>query len=187
MKKPLFDKPTSVFQCTQQDIETIVELAIKLGLPINPFTKRDYKTADHAYISWERYSGGICRINKNCRNTVTANQFIARMHEWAAENNPKAEEWQPKRGDLVEVSDDKKNWHTRIFLADIKGSSWPIVVVEQAEENNYKNGDEFDSYCWLYMREIQQPKAEPQPIQTKEARIAELVAELNRLVNDVNQ
>lgn len=58
----------------------------------------------------------------------------------------------PKRGDLVEVSDDEKVWHKRIYLTTIEGSRYPFLCVDEAQENYYKNKRKFTHVSRKYMK-----------------------------------
>ena len=73
----------------------------------------------------------------------------------------KEAEFSPKRGDKVLVWDiDKENVFERIFLADIKGSSYPIIVVAENSENHFINNKTFASTFFMNMKPLptEQPK-----------------------------
>jgi len=70
-------------------------------------------------------------------------------------------EWQPKRGDRVLVWDNnEKLSEERIFLAEIKGSYFPIVTVAIDCENDFKEEIEFETTEYKKMKPlpIEQPK-----------------------------
>lgn len=64
--------------------------------------------------------------------------------------------FKPKRGDIVEVSDDGINWQPkpRIFLTEIEGAEYPFICVDSNLENEFKNGGKFRYTPWKYMREV---------------------------------
>src|SRR5690606_3368589 len=62
------------------------------------------------------------------------------------------DKWKPKRGDIVEVSDDKEHWIQRIFLAEIEGATYPFVVVSGHRESEFKRGEEFGFSYFKFIR-----------------------------------
>lgn len=61
----------------------------------------------------------------------------------------------PKRGDVVLVRDfDYKDWVERIFLTEIEGSKFPYICVF-CEEENYKNGEKFNTCGFKQMKIIE--------------------------------
>jgi hypothetical protein len=93
-------------------------------------------------------------------------------------------EWQPKRGDRVLVWDnDEKLAEERIFLAEIKGSIFPIVTVTFDYENDFKKENEFETTGWKHMKPlpIEQPKEtdfKTKIIELIEKRIDESIKEM---------
>ena len=57
-------------------------------------------------------------------------------------------------GEEVEVSDDN-DWVKRIFVGYIKNAKDPIICVTDYCEEEFKNGDEFRTINWKYIRKIQ--------------------------------
>ena len=70
-------------------------------------------------------------------------------------------EWKPKRGDRVLVWDDVESAaKERIFLSEIEGSWFPIIVVAPNEEYKFIQGEEFLTSAYRQMKPlpIEQPK-----------------------------
>lgn len=66
------------------------------------------------------------------------------------------EEPQFKRGDLVEVSDNKRHWHEAIYLTEIKGvNNLPYIVVHHSDNERFYEGKYFDWVTYEYIRPIQ--------------------------------
>lgn len=63
-------------------------------------------------------------------------------------------EFKPKRGDIVEVSDNKEYWAERIFLAEIEGAVYPFIVVSECYENEFKRGEKFYTCNYLHIRKL---------------------------------
>ena len=103
-------------------------------------------------------------ISKLLEGDSITNKTYYLLTEWnnTTEKSPKVEtEWHPKRGDRVLVWDIKEDKsEERIFLADIKGSSYPIIVVGMNSENEFINNKTFKSACFMNMKPlpIEQPK-----------------------------
>ena len=57
-------------------------------------------------------------------------------------------------GEEVEVGDDG-DWDKRIFVGYIKNATEPIICVTDYYEEEFKNGDEFRTINWKYIRKIQ--------------------------------
>jgi hypothetical protein len=69
-------------------------------------------------------------------------------------NNPT--EWQPKRGDRVLVWDnDEKLAEEIIFLAEIKGSEYPIITVHNADKKRFIIGETFSILTYKHMKPLQ--------------------------------
>jgi hypothetical protein len=71
-------------------------------------------------------------------------------------------EWrQPtfQRGEEVEVRcwEEDDPWQQRIFLAEIKGSNYPFITVEERSTLNFKQGKTFDTARWKCCRKIKKP------------------------------
>lgn len=69
------------------------------------------------------------------------------------------EEWlvpllAPKRGDVIEVSHDGKEWFKRIFLANIEGSYYPTFAIHT---NDDIEKPPFHVVAYKYVREIVKP------------------------------
>ena len=64
-----------------------------------------------------------------------------------------------KQGDLVEVSDNKKDWEEKIFITNLGSKfDYPIVVVAHYSMEDYYNGRKARHIKYKYMRPIQEPK-----------------------------
>lgn len=68
------------------------------------------------------------------------------------ETEKTTDEWKPKRGDIIEVSDSGINWSKRIFLTEIEGAVYPCVVV--SDEDDFKRGEEFSFSYFKFMRKL---------------------------------
>lgn len=68
--------------------------------------------------------------------------------------------WQPKRGDLVEVSEDAENWLTEpmIYLCTIEGAIYPVQVVYNECKDDFMKGEQFDHTFYKHMRQYVKPK-----------------------------
>ena len=97
---------------------------------------------------------------------ITTEQFIQLFDK-------KETEWQPKRGDRVLVWDnDESKAEERIFLAEIKGSSYPIRTVASDCENDFKEEIEFETTEYKKMK----PLPIEQPIETDfKTKVIELI------------
>ncbi len=63
----------------------------------------------------------------------------------------------PKCGDLVEVSNDNKNWMKLYFVAQYEGSGRPYVCVTKSDERSFEMGNSaFIVNVWKYMRPIKE-------------------------------
>ena len=59
-------------------------------------------------------------------------------------------------GEEVEVrGNDGFDWDKRIFVGYIKNATEPIICVTDYYEEEFKNGDEFRTINWKYIRKIQ--------------------------------
>lgn len=95
------------------------------------------------------------------------------------------EEWHPKRGELVEVSYDGKEWKERIYVSTIDGARYPYIVVYKDSEDKFISGDIFDYSYIKYIRQIkQQPKLDIKITVNGEEKTLE---ELNKIVNNYNE
>lgn len=56
-------------------------------------------------------------------------------------------------GEEVEVKDNG-DWVKRIFVGYIKNARQPIICVNVNYEEEFKNGEEFDTTYWKYIRKI---------------------------------
>lgn len=79
-------------------------------------------------------------------------------------------EFKPKRGDIVEVSDNKEHWVQRIFLAEIEGATYPFVVVQESYKDEFKNCEKFSHNHYSHMRK---------PVQKTKFTKAEISEKLN--------
>tara|TARA_R100001244_G_scaffold101776_2_gene75887 strand:+ start:2877 stop:3371 length:495 start_codon:yes stop_codon:yes gene_type:complete len=61
-------------------------------------------------------------------------------------------EWTPVRGEVVMVSVNKTDYHTRIFVAYIEGSEYPNHCVNKDDGTRFLKGDSFNSTKWRYMK-----------------------------------
>lgn len=63
-------------------------------------------------------------------------------------------EWEPKRGDIVEVRDSEAaNWVRRIYLTTVAGSHFSFITVALGEEEKFHAGRAFSANFWKFMRE----------------------------------
>ena len=87
--------------------------------------------------------------------------------------NKELETWfSPKRGDRVLVYDNNDDPVERIFLAEIKGTSYPIVVVRLGYENEFINNGYFHTTCFMNMK----PLPTEQPTETDfKSQVIELI------------
>ena len=88
-------------------------------------------------------------------------EFLFNQWNNLTEESPKVEtEWQPKRGDRVLVWNNSNTPVERIFLTEIKGSTYPIITVYTPSERKFLNGEEFDTNEFKHMKPlpIEQPK-----------------------------
>jgi hypothetical protein len=76
-------------------------------------------------------------------------------------------EFKPKRGDIVDVSDDNVDWYKKIFITEIEGAEFPFMVVHETDEDKFKRGEKFSHNHYSHMR-----KTVPKTTLTK-AEIAE--------------
>jgi hypothetical protein len=75
-------------------------------------------------------------------------------------------EFNPKRGDRVLVWDfNEDNVLERIFLGEIKGSEYPIHIVQQSHEKKFINGGIFKTAEYKHMKPI--PTIEVKDFKTK--------------------
>lgn len=65
-------------------------------------------------------------------------------------------EFKPKRGDIVEVSDNKEHWNKRIFLTESEGAGYPFVIVHRYYEDIFKNGKKFSHNYYQHMQKTVQ-------------------------------
>jgi hypothetical protein len=72
------------------------------------------------------------------------------MIEWLAK-----EEWKPKEGERVIVSDSGK-WDTRIYL--FTGKNWKYYCVHKNDEQDYIDHCTFRVTPWSYMEKIEEKK-----------------------------
>ena len=86
----------------------------------------------------------------------------------------KEKEFSPKRGDRVLVWDNNDDPVERIFLAEIKGTSYPIVVVRLGYENEFINNGYFHTNCFMNMKPL--PTEHPTETDFK-SQVIELIEE----------
>jgi hypothetical protein len=93
------------------------------------------------------------------------------FNQWnnPTEESPKVEtEWQPKRGDRVLVWDNFSSSATeRIFLTEIKGTPYPIIVVNKNTEKEFINNETFNTVCFKCMKPL--PTENPKENKVEEA------------------
>jgi len=78
---------------------------------------------------------------------LTIQQFI--------EMSKEVEEWTPKRGELVEVSDGfNGKWSSRIYVTTIEGTTYPYACVDKEDNGLFNNGDVFKITLWTKIRQI---------------------------------
>lgn len=117
------------------------------------------------------YSSGTPEVNifdnrlyLNGTNTPKDNKLVKAEYETHEETLQAKEQFlraieeafsvekEPERGDLVPW----KNGGNRIFLAEIKGAKSPYVYVSYGYEENFRNGEKFDTFSWRF---IEKPKS----------------------------
>lgn len=59
-----------------------------------------------------------------------------------------------KRGDWVEVCDDRDEWVTKLFVTEIEGSMFPYVTVTAGYEDSFFNDGQFCHTCYKNIRPI---------------------------------
>jgi len=64
----------------------------------------------------------------------------------------------PKRGDLIKVSDNKREWKIRIFLTTIEGAIYPVRTVELKDEKRFIENRPFDTGAFKYMKPLERTK-----------------------------
>ena len=64
-------------------------------------------------------------------------------------------EFTPKRGDVVEVSDDGVNWVEEIFLCEIEMCCHPFACVNHFQKELFSKGEKFNVANWKHIRPIQ--------------------------------
>src|SRR5690606_39274017 len=94
---------------------------------------------------------------------------VVNFNDYVVLNEEKPRDSFPKRGDMILVSDDGENWHQRIFLAYIEGSSDPVIVVDEGFDSEFLRGCEFDMTVYVYWK----PLLEPEPLDLTMQQIAE--------------
>jgi hypothetical protein len=63
-------------------------------------------------------------------------------------------EFKPKRGDIVDVSYNDKDWYERIFITELEGAEHPFIVVYGEHEDKFKIGEKFSHSTYTYMRKL---------------------------------
>lgn len=83
----------------------------------------------------------------------TQSEFLAALAEYNArvEQVAAPEKWEPKPGDMVEVSVDGVDWKERIFVAYFPNTTI-CVDGSRKEESNFRNGLHFGVTNWAHMR-----------------------------------
>jgi hypothetical protein len=72
------------------------------------------------------------------------------FNQWQKES-----EFSPKRGDRVLVwNTDERKVFERIFLANIEGSSYPIIVVCESSKNEFTNNKTFATNYFINMKPL---------------------------------
>ena len=67
------------------------------------------------------------------------------------------EDFQPKLGDKVLVSDDKVNWGKRIFITSLPKEAYDTCVcIIEGSENKFLEGTKYNVTNWKYMKRLQQ-------------------------------
>jgi len=79
------------------------------------------------------------------------------------------EEFAPKFGDKVEVSDNERDWKQRIFIGEYKGRYHAVAV---SSETPFNNNCAYMCNSWDYIRPIQ-PKEEPKLVELTMQEIAD--------------
>lgn len=89
-------------------------------------------------------------IGGNISNWTLINEtncWIEYILGFTTDNKPEFEEWE-----LVEVSQDNKNWYKRIFIT--KNKNGKIVAVANYFGDGYKDNKYFETISWEYVRKI---------------------------------
>jgi len=95
-----------------------------------------------------------CYSVENDENTTeTKSQEVEALEEACAIKE--AERHDIQRGDVVEASYTGEGWTKRIFVCEVEGSIYPYVCVCNGFEDEFKNGEPFETNQWQYMRPIQ--------------------------------
>ena len=100
-------------------------------------------------INWRRFGFKCtwCQYSKN-KLTITAMEHLTIDIE---------EQWQPKFGELVEVSNNDRTWYKRIFIGEYAGN---IHCIHE-EDVKFFEADTCESYRvlqWAFIRQIEEPK-----------------------------
>lgn len=92
-------------------------------------------------------------------------------------------EFNPKRGDKVLVWNNDENSATeRIFVAEIKGSEYPIHVVYTGHGKKFINGVKFETARYKNMKPIPTIEEEPKDFKTK---VFELIEKRIEICNEI--
>ena len=68
------------------------------------------------------------------------------------------EDWVPKTGELVEVSNNKMTWQERIYLYSTPNRNLHWTVIED-DESNYKASKDHNTFYWKYIRQLKVKEA----------------------------
>jgi hypothetical protein len=65
--------------------------------------------------------------------------------------------WIPKQGEEVYAWDEwSDSRYKRIFIAEVKGNTFPYLCVNYEDEHSYKDGNAFDTDCFQNIGQVSQ-------------------------------
>jgi hypothetical protein len=136
-----------------------------IGKTFKGFAFEHKKHSDLDYDSYmDKFIGEDLKIEKyyenyNCFHTNTSYSYpadlvIAQFEK--QETEIETETFKPKRGGKVLVwdSDEEEDAEERIFLTQIEGAEYPYICVEEDSEEDFINGDTFDTTKWKKINPI---------------------------------
>lgn len=62
----------------------------------------------------------------------------------------------PNRGDKIMVTDGSTSWCERIYIGNLEGTKFPVVVVVPSDEQRFLEGKEFSVSLWKYWKPIEE-------------------------------
>ena len=128
---------------------------------INEFKKGNY----YRYIGYKRESGWNHAgqmdfvLDGKWRRCIEAFGEDARFEDmsgmrwWWGDGIENWEEWQPKRGDKIQVSDDLDNWHDVIFVTYVEGAWYPVITANK--NSGFEIDQPFTAVGWKHMRPVE--------------------------------